>query len=87
MQGWARPEVAPIPAADHRPIICNYLHLYTSEIKKKEKKGRDGGHTHAHTLHYTLKGYDNRTIDRPRTSEFEMNAPNYVTLMRKLYLL
>lgn len=35
VQGWARPEVAPIPAADHQPIICNYLHLYTSEINSK----------------------------------------------------
>lgn len=43
VQGWVRPEVAPIPAADHLPIICNYLHLYTTEIN-----------THAHTLNYTV---------------------------------
>lgn len=42
-QGWTRPEVAPIPAADHLPIICNYLHLYTTEINTR---------THTYTLIY-----------------------------------
>lgn len=47
VQGWTRPEVAPIPAADHWPIMCNYLHLRTGEIK-----GRMDTHVHTHTFKY-----------------------------------
>lgn len=43
--------------------------------------------THTHTQLASI-GYEKRTIDRPvESNDFGMNAPNYVALMRKLYLL
>lgn len=69
VQGWIRSEVAPIPAADHLPIICNYLHS-TGEIKRMMVDT----HMHTHTFLKMLQRYENTPFTILFSSGFGINT-------------
>lgn len=83
----------PIPAADHWPIMSNYLYLYTGEIKGMMVDTHVHGHTHdahTHTFIIMLNHYENRPVTiqyKQFSSGFGINMSYCVTLMRSWFKL